>query len=64
MNKRVFLHIEEPELSLDPSAQRSLLNSIIKELAYRHDDGRDLNLMIPMFCLKNNIIFSLFFLTY
>lgn len=45
MPKIVHLHIEEPELSLDPSSQIKLLNGIIRQAFYNKEDGRTVNLM-------------------
>lgn len=50
LKKFVHLHIEEPELSLDPKTQCLFINDLIREAFYRGDnkrpdDGRQLGLM-------------------
>ena len=50
LKKFVHLHIEEPELSLDPKTQCLFINDLIREAFYREDnkrpdDGRQLGLM-------------------
>jgi len=50
LKKFVHLHIEEPELSLDPRTQCLFINDLIREAFYRGDnkspaDGRQLGLM-------------------
>ena len=50
LKKFVHLHIEEPELSLDPQTQCLFINDLIREAFYRGDnkrpeDGRQLGLM-------------------
>ena len=50
LKKFVHLHIEEPELSLDPQTQWLFINDLIREAFYRGDnkrpdDGRQLGLM-------------------
>lgn len=46
IRKVAHLHIEEPELSLDPEAQRSLVNAIVKEAFHSKANDRDVQLMI------------------
>jgi len=50
LKKYIHLHIEEPELSLDPKTQCLFINDLIREAFYRGDnkrpdDGRQLGLM-------------------
>lgn len=45
MPKIVHMHIEEPELSLDPSSQIKLVNGIIRQALYNTVDGRTVNIM-------------------
>ena len=45
MPKIVHMHIEEPELSLDPSSQIKLVNGIIRQAFYSTKDGRTVNMM-------------------
>ena len=45
MPKIVHMHIEEPELSLDPSSQIKLINGIIRQAFYGTKDGRTVNMM-------------------
>ena len=44
--KYVHVHIEEAELSLDPEAQRGLINNIVSEAFHKNDVDRKLGLMI------------------
>lgn len=46
LDKYVHIHIEEPELSLDPEAQRGLINEIIREAFHLHNDDRHIGMMI------------------
>lgn len=46
LEKFVHIHIEEPELSLDPDAQCALINEIIREALHRKSDDRQLGLML------------------
>lgn len=43
--KSVLLHIEEPELSLDPESQRRLMSSIIRHAFYQVDANRNLGIV-------------------
>ena len=45
MPKIVHMHIEEPELSLDPSSQIKLVNGIIRQAFFGTMDGRTVNMM-------------------
>ena len=45
MPKIVHMHIEEPELSLDPSSQIRLVNGIIRQAFHNTADGRTVNVM-------------------
>lgn len=45
MPKIVHMHIEEPELSLDPSSQIKLVNGIIRQAFHNTVDGRTVNIM-------------------
>ena len=45
MPRIVHMHIEEPELSLDPSSQIKLINGIIRQAFHNTLDGRTVNLM-------------------
>jgi len=45
MPKIVHMHIEEPELSLDPSSQIKLVNGIIRQAFHNTVDGRTVNVM-------------------
>ena len=45
MPKSVHMHIEEPELSLDPSSQIRLVNGIIRQAFHNTADGRTVNVM-------------------
>lgn len=45
MPRIVHMHIEEPELSLDPSSQIKLINGIIQQAFHNTLDGRTVNLM-------------------
>ena len=46
MPKIVHMHIEEPELSLDPSSQIKLVNGIIRQAFYNTKDERTVNMML------------------
>lgn len=46
MQNHVHIHIEEPELSLDPSSQRLLLGSMVHQALHDVADDRKLGLMI------------------
>lgn len=46
MDKYIHMHIEEPELSLFPSAQRRLIDSLVKECFREPGNDRQLSLMI------------------
>ncbi len=46
MPKAVFLHIEEPELSLDPTSQVKLTNEIIRQSFYDTSDNRTVGLVL------------------
>lgn len=46
LDKYVHIHIEEAELSLDPEAQRALINDIVKEAFHKKSEDRSLGLMI------------------
>lgn len=46
MLKVAHLHIEEPELSLDPEAQRALINSLVYEAFHNHAPDRQVHLML------------------
>ena len=46
LDKYVHIHIEEAELSLDPEAQRALINKIVNEAFHRKNEDRNLGLMI------------------
>lgn len=46
LDKYVHIHIEEAELSLDPEAQRALVNDIVGEAFHRNGKDRTLGLMI------------------
>lgn len=46
MQKIVQLHIEEPELSLDPNSQRSLINSLVKDAFHNNAADRAVYLML------------------
>lgn len=46
LEKHVHIHIEEAELSLDPEAQRGLINSIVSEAFHKNDADRKLGLML------------------
>ena len=46
MSKYVHVYIEEPELSLDPLAQRALLNAMVHQLFHDHEIDRTLHLML------------------
>lgn len=45
MPRIVHMHIEEPELSLDPSSQIKLVNGIIRQAFHNTIDGRTVNMM-------------------
>ena len=45
MPKIIHMHIEEPELSLDPSSQIRLVNEIVRQAFYNTADGRTVNIM-------------------
>lgn len=44
--KYVHIHLEEPELSLDPNAQRKLINTMVRQIFYDHAADRKLHLML------------------
>lgn len=44
--KYVFMHAEEPELSLDPNSQRRLVNTITKYIFHEATDGRKMGLVM------------------
>ncbi len=46
LDKYVHVHIEEAELSLDPEAQRALINEIVNEAFHQRSDDRNIGLMI------------------
>ena len=46
MQKVVQLHIEEPELSLDPNSQRSLIDSLVKDAFHNNAADRAVYLML------------------
>lgn len=46
LDKYVHIHIEEAELSLDPEAQRALINDIVNEAFHKSNEDRKLGLMI------------------
>ena len=46
MQKVVQLHIEEPELSLDPNSQRSLINALVKDAFHNNAADRAVYLML------------------
>ncbi len=46
MNKYIHMHIEEPELSLYPTAQRGLIEALVKECFREPKADRKLSLMI------------------
>lgn len=46
LHKYVHIHIEEAELSLDPEAQRSLINSLADTAFHSNNSDRKLSLMI------------------
>lgn len=45
LKKKVYIHIEEPELSLFPDAQCKLIEEIVYSVTHA-DEGRDLNIMV------------------
>ena len=45
-NRRVNIHIEEPELSLYPESQRNLINFLIRKCFAQSHDGYDMTLML------------------
>ena len=46
LEKYVHIHIEEAELSLDPEAQRTLINNLVNTAFHKNKDDRKLGLMI------------------
>lgn len=46
MPKYVHIHIEEPELSLDPTSQIQMLNEIIRLAFYSKVDSREIGLVL------------------
>lgn len=46
MKKVVQMHIEEPELSLDPNSQRNLVNSLVKNAFHTNSNDRTVELML------------------
>lgn len=45
--KHIHIHIEEPEISLYPEAQRALLDEMVREVCHRpHEDGRQVGVMM------------------
>lgn len=46
MKKVVQMHIEEPELSLDPNSQRNLVNSLVKNAFHTDSNDRTVELML------------------
>ncbi len=46
LEKYVHIHIEEPELSLDPEAQRALISNLIDEAFHKNSEDRKLGLII------------------
>jgi AAA15 family ATPase/GTPase len=46
MRKMIHIHVEEPELSLDPTAQRSMLNAIVHEINGGRKDKSEMKLML------------------
>lgn len=46
MPRHVHIHIEEPELSLDPTSQIQLLNEIVRLAFYDKVDGREIGLVM------------------
>lgn len=44
--KYVFMHAEEPELSLDPRSQRRLVNTITKYAFHEKDNDREMSLVL------------------
>jgi predicted ATPase len=46
INKRIFIHIEEPELSLYPNAQRELLNDLVNKCFITNDKNNPIELFL------------------
>lgn len=46
LKRLVHVHIEEPELSLDPEAQRLMVNNMIDYAFHKKEDDREINIMI------------------
>jgi hypothetical protein len=42
----VYLHVEEPELSLDPWSQRKLVNTMVDYTFHKTEDGRTMGLVL------------------
>jgi AAA15 family ATPase/GTPase len=46
INKKIFIHIEEPELSLYPNAQRELMNDLVNKCFITNDKNNPIELFL------------------
>ena len=46
LSKYIHVHLEEPELSLDPNAQRELISTMVRQVFYDHAADRELHLLL------------------
>jgi len=64
ISKIIHVHVEEPELSLDPTAQRKLLNQMVEYVELARKEDRDMNVMIathsPYILNQLNLLFKAF----